>query len=56
VKTGFAPFQLRPLHGIGAADRIEQGTGGVFIVGPGLLFPYLHWLPEKAGLRGCGTN
>ena len=37
-----------PRHGVAIADRIEQVTRGVFIVGPGSLFPALHRLTEKA--------
>jgi PadR family transcriptional regulator PadR len=44
--------ELRPMHGVGIADRIEQITGGVFIVGPGSLFPALHRLAEKAWIEG----
>ena len=32
-------LELQPLHGVGIADRIEQVTRGVFVVGPGSLFP-----------------
>jgi len=45
-------LELRPLHGVGVADRIEQVTGGVFIVGPGSLFPALHRLAEKGWISG----
>ena len=45
-------LELRPLHGVGVADRIEQVTRGVFIVGPGSLFPALHRLAEKGLIRG----
>jgi DNA-binding PadR family transcriptional regulator len=34
------------------ADRIEQVTGGVFVVGPGSLFPALHRLAEKGWIEG----
>ena len=37
-----------PLHGLGASRRIEQITGGTFLVQPGSLFPALHRL-EEAG-------
>jgi PadR family transcriptional regulator PadR len=43
---------LGPLHGVGIADRIEQVTGGVFVVGPGSLFPALHRLAEKGWIEG----
>jgi PadR family transcriptional regulator PadR len=45
-------LELRPLHGVGVADRIEQVTGGGFVVGPGSLFPALHRLAEKGWIEG----
>ena len=45
-------LELLPLHGVGVADRIEQVTHGVFIVGPGSLFPALHRLAEKGWIEG----
>src|SRR5215831_12794540 len=45
-------LELRPLHGVGIADRIEQVTAGVFQVGPGSLFPALHRLEEKGWISG----
>ena len=39
-------LELRPLHGVGVADRIEQVTRGIFVIGPGSLFPALHRLAE----------
>jgi PadR family transcriptional regulator PadR len=45
-------LELQPLHGVGIADRIEQVTGGVFLVGPGSLFPALHRLAEKGWILG----
>ena len=45
-------LELQPLHGVGIADRIEQVTHGVFIVGPGSLFPALHRLSEKGWIEG----
>jgi len=45
-------LDLRPLHGVGIADRIEQVTRGAFIVGPGSLFPALHRLAEKGWIVG----
>jgi len=36
------------LHGLGVSRRIEQITGGTFVVQPGSLFPALHRL-EEAG-------
>ena len=45
-------LELRPLHGVGIADRIEQQTGGAFVIGPGSLFPALHRLAEKGWIEG----
>jgi PadR family transcriptional regulator PadR len=45
-------LELKPLHGVGIADRIEQVTHGVFVVGPGSLFPALHRLAEKGWIEG----
>ena len=45
-------LELRPLHGVGIADRIEQVTHGVFVIGPGSLFPALHRLAEKGWIKG----
>ena len=45
-------LELGPLHGVGIADRIEQVTRGVFVVGPGSLFPALHRLAEKGWIAG----
>jgi PadR family transcriptional regulator, regulatory protein PadR len=45
-------LDLRPLHGVGVADRIEQVTKGTFVVGPGSLFPALHRLAEKGWIEG----
>ena len=45
-------LELQPLHGVGISDRIEQITGGVFVVGPGSLFPALHRLAEKDWIQG----
>jgi PadR family transcriptional regulator PadR len=45
-------LELRALHGVGIADRIEQVTRGVFIVGPGSLFPALHRLAERGWVEG----
>lgn len=46
-------LELGPLHGVGIADRIEQVTRGVFVVGPGSLFPALHRLAEKGWIEGA---
>ena len=45
-------LDLQPLHGVGIADRIEQVTHGVFVIGPGSLFPALHRLAEKGWIAG----
>jgi transcriptional regulator len=45
-------LELQPLHGVGVADRIEQVTKGVFVVGPGSLFPALHRLEERGWIQG----
>jgi PadR family transcriptional regulator PadR len=45
-------LDLRPLHGVGIADRIEQVTKGVFVIGPGSLFPALHRLAENGWIEG----
>jgi len=45
-------LELRPLHGVGIADRIEQVTKGVFVVGPGSLFTALHRLAEQGWIEG----
>lgn len=45
-------LELRPLHGVGIADRIQQVTKGAFQVGPGSLFPALHRLAEKGLVEG----
>jgi PadR family transcriptional regulator, regulatory protein PadR len=47
---------LRPLHGVGISDRIEQVTRGVFAVGPGSLFPALHRLAGEGWIEGQWTE
>jgi transcriptional regulator len=37
-------------HGLGIARRIEQVTGGAFVVKPGSLFPALHRMEEAGWL------
>jgi PadR family transcriptional regulator, regulatory protein PadR len=49
-------LEYGPLHGVGIADRIEQVTRGVFIIGPGSLFPALHRLTEKGWIEGEWTE
>ena len=45
-------LELRPLHGVGISDRIQQCTRGAFLVGPGSLFPALHRLEEQGWIDG----
>jgi transcriptional regulator len=45
-------LELQPLHGVGIADRLEQVTKGVFVVGPGSLFPALHRLADRGWIDG----
>ena len=45
-------LEAGPLHGVGIADRIEQVTKGVFLVGPGSLFPALHRLDARRWIEG----
>src|SRR5205814_6153679 len=35
------------LHGLGISRRIQQVTGGTFLVKPGSLFPALHRMEEE---------
>jgi transcriptional regulator len=35
------------MHGLGVSRRIQQITGGTFIVQPGSLFPALHRMEEN---------
>lgn len=45
-------LSLMPLHGVAIADRIEQVTHGIFVIGPGSLFPALHRLAHKGWIKG----
>lgn len=45
-------LEWKPLHGVGVADRIQQVTHGVFVVGAGSLFPALHRLAAKGWIDG----
>ena len=45
-------LDLRPLHGVGIADRIQQVTGGTFVVQAGSLFPALHRLEQDGWIEG----
>ena len=40
-------------HGLGVSRRIEQITGGTFVVQPGSLFPALHRLEEAGWLTSA---
>ncbi|HEY4932105.1 MAG TPA: PadR family transcriptional regulator [Terriglobales bacterium] len=35
------------MHGLGISRRIQQITGGTFVVKPGSLFPALHRMEEE---------
>jgi len=37
-------------HGLGISHRIQQITGGTFVVKPGSLFPALHKMEEEGWL------
>src|SRR5215475_7558252 len=41
---------LEEMHGLGISRRIEQVTGGTFVVKPGSLFPALHRMEEAGWL------
>jgi PadR family transcriptional regulator PadR len=45
-----------PLHGLAIARRIEQLTGGTFLVKPGSLFPALHRMEEQGWLASEWGN
>jgi PadR family transcriptional regulator PadR len=47
ILKALAPGEL---HGLGVSRRIEQVTGGTFVVQPGSLFPALHRLEEAGWL------
>jgi transcriptional regulator len=49
-------LELRPLHGVAIADRIQQVTGGTFVVQAGSLFPALHRLEQEAWIAGAWTT
>jgi PadR family transcriptional regulator, regulatory protein PadR len=49
-------LELGPLHGVGISDRIEQVTRGVFMVGPGSLFPALHRIATQGWIEGAWTE
>ncbi len=46
-------------HGLGISRRVEQITGGTFVVKPGSLFPALHRIEEEgwiASFWGASEN
>lgn len=47
---------LQPLHGVAIADRIQQVTGGTFVVQAGSLFPALHRLEQGGSIAGQWTT
>jgi PadR family transcriptional regulator PadR len=49
-------LELRPLHGVAIADRIQQVTGGTFVVQAGSLFPALHRLEQDGWIEGEWTS
>ena len=49
-------LELRPLHGVAIADRIQQVTGGTFVVQAGSLFPALHRLEQDGWIAGEWTT
>ena len=45
------------MHGLGISRRIEQITGGTFVVKPGSLFPALHRLEDRGWIASFwGTS
>ena len=52
-------LSLQPLHGLGVSRRVEQMTGGSYVIGPGSLFPALHRLEQQgwlAAAEGASEN
>ena len=49
-------LELEPRHGVGVADRIQQISGGTFVVKPGSLFPALHRLEQDGSIKGEWTQ
>jgi transcriptional regulator len=49
-------LEPRGMHGAAIADRIEQITGGTFLVKAGSLFPALHRLEERGWIAGEWTQ
>ena len=48
-------LRLGPMHGWGIADRLAQGSGGVFQLNQGSLYPALYRL-ERQGMIGSTWN
>src|SRR5687767_1968466 len=48
-------LELEPRHGVGVADRIQQISGGTFVVKLGSLFPALHRLEQDGSIKGEWT-
>jgi PadR family transcriptional regulator PadR len=42
------------MHGLGISRRIQQITGGTFVVKPGSLFPALHRMDEEGWISSWG--
>ena len=40
-------LRVGEMHGLGISRRIQQITGGTFVVKPGSLFPALHRMEEE---------
>ena len=49
-------LELEPRHGVGVSDRIQQISGGTFVVKPGSLFPALHRLEQDGFIKGEWTQ
>ena len=45
-------LSLGPMHGLGISRRMEQITGGTFLVKPGSLFPSLHRMEQEGWIAG----
>ena len=45
-------LELEARHGVGVTDRIQQISGGTFVVKPGSLFPALHRLEQDGSIKG----
>ena len=52
VETASVLFRERGFDGVGVADRIQQISGGTFVVRPGSLFPALHRLEQDGSIKG----